>query len=74
MDIKIRQQLIKRFGLGVIKNLTEEELEYLYYKNLGEVVYKAIDISGIDNDKELEEARQKAWNEYKTEFLKGLKV
>lgn len=64
IKVNIDDKIINRLGLQAIN-------EYLR-KEIAEDIKKKIDQSGIDNDKELEEAREKAWNEYKENFLKDI--
>jgi len=72
IKVSIDDKIINKLGLQAIKEYLRKEIEYLYFKEIAEDIRKKIDQSGIDNDKELEEAREKAWNEYKEKFLKNI--
>ena len=72
ISIQINDKILQRVGLVAIKNRFQKELEYLYYEEMAEEINKSLFESGIDNDHELESARQKAWEQYKSEFLNGI--
>ncbi|MBI5218818.1 MAG: hypothetical protein HY958_07805 [Bacteroidia bacterium] len=45
---------------------------YLYYEDAAENINKSLQESGINNETELESARQKSWEQYKNDFLKDV--
>jgi hypothetical protein len=59
-------------GLQHIKNFLSRQLAFLKVTYLGEKISQVIQHSEIDHDKEVEEARPEAWQEYKTKNLQKL--
>ena len=72
IQLNINDKLIQRIGIDAIKQRLQKELEFIYHEAVASSIEEAIKNSGIDNEKELELARQKAWDEYKKEFLKDI--
>jgi len=72
LQINIEDRLISKIGLASIKERLQKEIEFLYFENLADEIYQAIEKSNIDNEKELEIARQQAWDDYKQKFIKGI--
>ena len=65
VQLEIEDQLIQKVGAKTIKDFMEYQLSLLRLKYLGEKISEGIRQSGIDHHKEVEEARQEAWQEYK---------
>ena len=61
--------LVKTVGLKAIEKFIEQQLSYLRLQYLGEKISSIIKEEGFDHSKEVEEARQEAWLEYKSKYL-----
>ena len=72
LQFEIEDQLAQNMGLLMIKNYLDRQLVLLKVSYLGEKISQVIQQSGIDHAKELEEARQEAWQEYKTKNKQNL--
>lgn len=72
IEIRIEDKILKSIGKKAIQERISKEIEYLYYEELASNIDKQLQNSDINNEKELEIARQKAWDETKQEFLKGI--
>lgn len=72
IHIEIQDKILKKIGIIAVKNRLQKEVEYLYYENLAESINKSLQESGINNENELESARQKSWERYKKDFLKDI--
>jgi cation transport regulator ChaB len=73
IHVSIKRDLARQIGLETIKEHLEEQVHLLYATHLKKQFDQALAESGIDNDAELEKARQAAWNEYKGDFLREQK-
>jgi len=73
LQFEIEDQLAQNLGIQMIKNYLDRQLTFLKVLYLGEKVSKIIQQSGIDHAKELEEARQEAWEEYKAKNKQRMK-
>jgi len=69
LEFEIEDQLVQNMGLQHIKNFLNRQITFLKVTYLGEKIAQVIQSSGIDHAKEVEEARQEAWQEYKTKNL-----
>lgn len=69
LEFEIEDQLVQNMGLQHIKNFLNRQLAFLRVSYLGEKISQVIQSSGIDHAKEVEAARQEAWQEYKTKNL-----
>jgi len=69
ININIEDQLIHEIGIKSVKEFIEHQLSLLRFKYLGEMISETIRQSGINHRQEVEEARQEAWNDYKTQYL-----
>lgn len=69
IEILVKDEIFYRVGLQSIKERLQSELDYLYYEFLAIDIQKKIVESGIDNDLELEKARELSWLKVKSEFL-----
>jgi len=72
IKIYVEDKIAKSVGLRTIKERMEKEMEYIYYEELANEIKQKIETSKIDNEYELEQARIEAWNEVKSEYLKGI--
>ena len=72
LEFEIEDQLVQNMGLHMIKNFLSRQIAFLKVTYLGEKISQVIEHSGIDHDKEVEEARQEAWQEYKTKNPQNL--
>ncbi len=68
LEFEIEDQLVQHMGLRHIKHFLERQIAFLKVSILGEKIAQAIQSSGIDHAKEVEEARREAWQEYKTKI------
>ncbi len=69
IELQVKDEIFYSVGLQSIKERLQKELEYLYYEFLGITIQKKILESGIDNDLELESARELNWQKIRSEFL-----
>lgn len=72
LEFEIEDQLVQNMGLQHIKNFLSRQIAYLKVTYLGEKISQVIQHSGIDHYKEVEEARQEAWQEFKTKNQQNL--
>ena len=70
IELQVKDEIFYGVGLQTIKERLQNELEFLYYEFLAQGIKQKIDDSGIDNDSELEKARELSWENAKKEFLK----
>ncbi len=69
ITLKLRDELIKEYGEVYIKDFFEKQIENLSFMRTMSRIEERIKESGMDHDKELENVRQKAWDEYKKDFF-----
>jgi len=69
IELQVKDEIFYSVGLQSIKERLQNELEYLYYEFLAHNIQQKIVESGIDNDLELEKARELNWLKIKNEFL-----
>ena len=72
VQLEIEDQLIQKIGTKTIKEFMELQLSLLKLRFMGEKISEGIQQSGIDHHKEVKEARQEAWQEYKAKYLQGI--
>ena len=72
IQLEVEDRLIEVFGVKTVKNFMEKQLAALRLQYLGEKIAEHIRQSGADHNKELAEARQEAWQEYKEKHLKDM--
>ncbi len=72
IQLDIDETLIKTIGVQAIKEFIERQLSLLRVQYSGEKISQDIKEAGFDHDKEVEEARQEAWQEYKSKYLPKL--
>lgn len=68
ITVKIEDEVIKNYGELFIKNFIEKQVEHLSLLRTMDNIETQVNASGMDYEKELEDVRQKAWDEYKKEF------
>jgi hypothetical protein len=68
ITLKLEDDVIKDYGELYIKNFVEKQMEYLSLLRQMDKIEEQINISKMDYDKELENIRQKAWQDYKEDF------
>ncbi len=66
---KLKDDLVREYGELYIKELLEKQLEFLSFRHTMDKIAQQIKESHMDYEKELETIRQKAWNEYKEDFI-----
>jgi hypothetical protein len=69
ITVKLKDEVIKDYGELFIKNFIEKQIEYLGMLRTMDKIEEQVSASGMDYDKELETIRQKAWEEYKKDFI-----
>jgi hypothetical protein len=69
ITLKLKDEVIKDYGELFIKNFIEKQIEYLGMLRTMDKVEEQVSASGMDYDTELETIRQKAWEEYKKDFI-----
>lgn len=69
ITLKLKDDLVKDYGELFIKNFVEKQMEYLDLIQAMNKIEEQIMTSNMDYDKELEDVRKKAWQEYKKDFL-----
>jgi hypothetical protein len=73
ITLKLEDDVIKDYGELYIKNFVEKQMEYLSLLRQMDKIEEQINISKADYDKELENIRQKAWQDYKEDFRRYIK-
>jgi len=69
ITVKLKDELIKDYGMLFIKNFVEKQLEHLeLFREMDEIEQQIKD-SNMNYEKELENIREKAWQEYKKDFF-----
>jgi hypothetical protein len=69
ITLSVKDEVIKEYGTLFIKDFFEKQLENLSLLRQMEKIKTHILSSNMDYEKELENIRQKAWDEYKGDFL-----
>jgi hypothetical protein len=69
ITLSVKDEVIKEYGTLFIKDFFEKQLENLNLLRQMDKIKKHILSSNMDYEKELENVRQKAWDEYKGDFL-----
>ena len=72
IQLEIQDKIIQKMGLVAVKERLQKEIEYLYFEDVAENINKSLQESGINNEIELETARQKSWEQYRNDFLKDV--
>jgi hypothetical protein len=69
ITVKLKDELIKEYGKLFIQNFVEQQLEHLeLFREMDEIEQEIKD-SNMDYEKELENIREKAWQEYKKDYF-----
>lgn len=69
MQFNVDETLVQAMGMEAIHGFVERQLALLHTKYLGETIARAIEETGFNHEKEVETARQEAWQEYKSKYL-----
>ena len=69
IQLDIDDILVQTIGLQTIQAFMERQLSYLRVQYLGDKIAQAIQQSGFEHTKEVEDARLEAWEEYKAKYL-----
>jgi hypothetical protein len=64
IEVKVQDDLVALYGLEAIKNLIEEELAYQRFRLLENKIQRAMSETDIDWEKEFEQKREEAFEEY----------
>jgi len=70
IQLEIDEKLIHEVGIKTIRDFMESQLSVLRLKYLGEKISDTITKASFDHEKEVDEARREAWEEYKENRLK----
>ncbi len=73
IQLEIEDTLIHEVGIKAVQEFMERQLSLLRLQYLGDKIATAIRKAGIDHAREVKEARQEAWQEYKNTHLKELR-
>lgn len=69
IQLEIEEPLVHEMGIQAIREFMERQLTYLRLQYLGAKMSTAIHNARFDHAKEVAEARQEAWQEYKQAHL-----
>ncbi len=72
IKLEIEDSMIQEIGTQTIKMFIERQLSLLRIQYLGENLAKEIRESGLDHQQEVAGAREEAWQEYRTKYLKDV--
>jgi hypothetical protein len=72
IQIRVNEELLSRVGLGTVKNYLERQIEALKMQLVAGEISSIIKDRGIDIDAALDDAKSRAWDEYKALNLKGI--
>jgi hypothetical protein len=72
IQLEIEDALLQQIGDRTVRTFIERQLSLLRFQYLGEKIAKEIQQSGINHKKELSEAREEAWDEYKGKILQKI--
>lgn len=72
IQLEIEDALLQQIGDRTVRTFIERQLSLLRFQYLGEKIAKEIQQSGINHEKELSEAREEAWDEYKGKILQKI--
>lgn len=72
IQLDVDDTLIQSVGATAMKAFIEQQVAILRLQYQGEHIAQTLQQAGIDHDQEVAEARQEAWNEYKTTHLQDL--
>jgi hypothetical protein len=65
IEVKVMDDLVIQYGIEAIKKLLEEELEYQRFRLLENTIQKSLSDTDVDWEKEFEQKRKEAFEEYK---------
>ena len=72
IQLDIDDSLIQSVGAEAMKTFIQQQLAILRLQYQGEHIAQTLQTAGIDHDREVSEARQEAWEEYKAAHLQEL--
>ncbi len=72
VNLQISDDIIKAYGLEAIQKRLMRFLEWERLVLSAKKIQSAVNEAGIDNDELWREARQKAWDNFKSEKLKDI--
>jgi hypothetical protein len=72
IQIDVSEDIIEKLGQTAIKDYLQNQVNLLKLSILGEEINQAIKASNLDIEAELQLAKQKAWEEYKSQYLKNI--
>lgn len=64
ISVEVQDDLLTHFGIEAIKKMFEDELEYQRFRLLENKIQKAMSEADVDWEKEFEEKREEAFEEY----------
>ncbi|MBF0210028.1 MAG: hypothetical protein HQK64_02485 [Desulfamplus sp.] len=72
IQVDIDDQLVQTIGLKAIKEFMDNKIAALKIELLGDSISEIVALSEFDHSKEVEIARQEAWEEYKQKYIVSL--
>jgi len=69
IQLEVSDEVVKKFGIDSLTQKLQQQLEVERLKILAEEINEAIQTAGLDSDVLFEEARAKAWEEYKAKYF-----
>ncbi|MGE5343212.1 MAG: hypothetical protein ACM3SY_17205 [Candidatus Omnitrophota bacterium] len=69
ITLNLKDDIVKKYGEIFLKKFLEKQMEYLGLSHLMDRIEEQIQDSRMDYDKELEQVRESAWQEYKKDFF-----
>lgn len=72
IQLQITDDIVNKYGIKAVINRLQQYLEAEQLKILAEEIKTSIEMSGENNDTLVNQARKKAWDEYKIERLKNI--
>lgn len=72
IQIDVSEDIIQKVGKEAIKDYLQNQVNLLKLSILGEEINKAMTESNFNLEQELQLAKQEAWQEYKSQYLKDI--
>jgi 1-deoxy-D-xylulose 5-phosphate reductoisomerase len=72
IQVEISDDLLQKAGKEAITVYLQKQIKFLKLKMLGEEIRKSFEESEFNMEKEFQAAREEAWQEYKSQYLKDI--
>ena len=72
ISIQVDDKLINDVGMQTFQDYLKEQVEMLKFKMIYNSIAQSVKQSEIDLEKDLTEAKEKAWQRYKKEYLEDI--